>query len=211
MEHLDGVDGAAKDGSGAAFVGRVDTVLADVIGVTVVMRDHPIVPSSSFSIAISDLQRQHSDPSHMPRVVGMTVDLISCLFLVLASTAYSALGCHIIGNWLFTIYPDKTTRLTTLGLAPNWFVDLLAYLFMQLHITITSRVIVNPAFYITEHRALGVQKGKPRDLEDPVSYMDAATPDVTHGELRRGSKMPCVSVADAENEHKGDVEDEMAE
>ncbi|KAE8981006.1 hypothetical protein PR002_g23948 [Phytophthora rubi] len=147
----------------------------------------------------------------MPRVVSMNVDLISCLFLVLASTAYSALGCHIMSNWLFTIYPDTTTRLTTLGLAPNWFVDLLAYLFMQLHITIASTVIVNPAFYTAERHALGVQKGKPCDLEDPVSYMDAATPGVTHDEPCRSSKMPCVSVADGENEHKGDVEDEMAE
>ncbi|KAE9100009.1 hypothetical protein PF010_g14971 [Phytophthora fragariae] len=138
----------------------------------------------------------------MSRVVGVTVDLISCLFLVLTSTAFSVLRCHSMGNWLFTIYPDKTTRLTTLGLAPNWFVDLLAYLFMQLHITIASTVIVNPAFYIAERHALSVQKGKPRDLEDPVSYMDAATPGVTHGEPRRSSKMPCVSVADARTNKK---------
>ncbi|KAE8982865.1 hypothetical protein PF005_g22695 [Phytophthora fragariae] len=39
----------------------------------------------------------------MPRVVGVTVGLISCLFLMLTSTAYSAVGCQITGNLLFTI------------------------------------------------------------------------------------------------------------
>ncbi|KAE9041792.1 hypothetical protein PR003_g5648 [Phytophthora rubi] len=223
-----------KEGAGAAFAGCLGTVLADVIGVAVVMhgmRGHPSVPfpELKFSqvagvfgnlslaygagIVIPDLQRQHSDPSRMPRVVGVTVGLISCLFLTLASTAYSAVGCQITGNLLFTIYPDKTTGLTTLGFEPHWGVVVLAYLFMQLHITVAFSVIVNPAFYIAERLALGMHKRKPRgDLEDPVGgYVDAATPDVTTGEPRRSSKMSYVSVADAENEHKGDVEEEMAE
>ncbi|KAG6608921.1 Amino Acid/Auxin Permease (AAAP) Family [Phytophthora cinnamomi] len=221
-----------KEGSGAAFAGCLGTVLADVIGVAVVMhgmRGHPSVPfpELKFSqvagvfgnlslaygagIVIPDLQRQHSDPTRMPRVVGVTVGVISCLFLTLASTAYSAVGCQITGNLLFTIYPNSETGLTTLGFAPRWGVVVLAYIFMQLHITIAFSVILNPAFYIAERLALGMHKKKPRDLENPVSYVEAATPDVTQGEPRRSSKMSYVSVADAENEHKGDVEEEMAE
>uniref|UniRef100_H3GUV2 Amino acid transporter transmembrane domain-containing protein n=1 Tax=Phytophthora ramorum TaxID=164328 RepID=H3GUV2_PHYRM len=221
-----------KEGSGAAFAGCLGTILADIIGVAVVvhgMRGHPGVPfpELKFSqvagvfgnlslaygagIVIPDLQRQHSDPTRMPRVVGVTVAFISCLFLVLASTAYSAVGCQITGNLLFTIYPDSDTGLTTLGFAPRWGVVVLAYIFMQLHITIAFSVILNPAFYIAERLALGMHKKRPLDLEDPVSYVEAATPDVTQGEAPRSSKMSYVSVADAENEHKGDVEEEMAE
>ncbi|KAE9011021.1 hypothetical protein PR002_g15208 [Phytophthora rubi] len=135
-------------------------------------------------IVIPDLQRQHSDPSRMPRVVAMTVGLISCLFLTLVSTAYSAVGCQITGNLLFRRAHDA-------GLL--------------------AQVIVNPAFYVAERLTLGMHKRKPRgDLENPVGYVDAATPDVTQGEPRRSFKMSYVSVTDAENEHKGDVEEEMA-
>ncbi|KAF1783408.1 Amino acid transporter, transmembrane domain [Phytophthora cactorum] len=163
-----------KEGSGAAFAGCLGTIIADVIGVAVVMhgmRGHRVFRSrsSSFrrwlvSLAICPLPTVlHSDPTRMPRVVGVTVGFISCLFLVLASTAYSATG------------------MTNLGFAPNWGIVVLAYIFMQLHITIAFSVIVNPAFYLAEQ------------------------------EPRRSSKMSYVSVADAENEHKGDVEEEMAE
>ncbi|RLN90801.1 hypothetical protein BBJ28_00017531 [Nothophytophthora sp. Chile5] len=224
-----------KEGSGAAFAGCLGTILADILGVAVVMhgmRGHPSVPfpDLSFSqvagvfgnlslaygagIVIPDLQRQHSDPTRMPRVVGVTVAFISCLFLTLASTAYSAVGCQITGNLLFTIYPDSVSGLTTLGFASDWGTVVLAYLFMQLHITIAFSVILNPAFYIAERLALGMHKKRPQDLENPANYEEAATPDLTHldqTEQRRSSKMSYVSVADAENEHKDDVEEEMAE
>ncbi|KAG7387967.1 hypothetical protein PHYPSEUDO_013365 [Phytophthora pseudosyringae] len=222
-----------KEGSGAAFAGCMGTILADIIGVAVVvhgMRGHPSVPfpELKFSqvagvfgnlslaygagIVIPDLQRQHSDPTRMPRVVGVTVAFISCLFLTLASTAYSAVGCQISGNLLFTIYPDSETGMTNLGFAPRWGVVVLAYIFMQLHITIAFSVILNPAFYISERLLLGMHKKRPHDLENPASYMEAATPNATQEEPPRSSKMSYVSVADAENEHKGDtIEEEMAE
>ncbi|POM75980.1 Amino Acid/Auxin Permease (AAAP) Family, partial [Phytophthora palmivora] len=162
-----------KEGSGAAFAGCLGTIIADVIGVGVVMhgmRGHGSVPfpELKFSqvagvfgnlslaygagIVIPDLQRQHSDPTRMPRVVGVTVAVISCLFLTLASTAYSAVGCQISGNLLFTIYPNSETGLTNLGFAPRWGMVVLAYIFMQLHITIAFSVILNPAFYLSERR-----------------------------------------------------------
>ncbi|KAL3656619.1 hypothetical protein V7S43_018524 [Phytophthora oleae] len=221
-----------KEGSGAAFAGCMGTIIADIIGVAVVvhgMRGHSSVPfpELKFSqvagvfgnlslaygagIVIPDLQRQHSDPTRMPRVVGVTVAFISCLFLTLASTAYSAVGCQISGNLLFTIYPDSETGRTNLGFSPRWGVVVMAYIFMQLHITIAFSVIVNPAFYIAERLLLGMHKKKQHDLENTVSYIEAATPNVTQEEPRRSSKMSYVSVADAENEHKGDVDEEIAE
>ncbi|KAE9323911.1 hypothetical protein PF008_g17241 [Phytophthora fragariae] len=51
-----------------------------------------------------------------------------------------------------------------------------------------------------------MHKTKQLDLENPVSYIEAATPDVTQG---RNSKLTYVSVAGAD--HKEDVDEEMAE
>lgn len=221
-----------REGAGAAFAGCMGTIIADVIGVAVVMhgmRGHPTVPAPDLKfsqvagcfgnlalaygagIVIPDLQRQHSDPKRMPRVVMVTVSFISCLFLVLASTAYSAVGCQISGNLLFTIYPDSATGLTTLGFKPSWGAVVLAYLFMQLHITIAFSVLLNPALYLAERLALGMHKKRPSDVEDGVSYAESSTPALVQSELRRSSKMSYVSVADSEREFKDDPEWEEAE
>jgi vesicular inhibitory amino acid transporter len=78
-----------KEGAGAAFAGCLGTIIADVIGVGVLlhgMNGHPSIPSPAISfkqvattfgnlslaygagIVIPALQRQHSDPTRMPRV-----------------------------------------------------------------------------------------------------------------------------------------------
>ncbi|EEY66500.1 Amino Acid/Auxin Permease (AAAP) Family [Phytophthora infestans T30-4] len=186
-----------KEGAASAFAGCLGTIVADVIGVAVLMNGlsgHPSIPSPDLSfsqvagcfgnlslaygagIVIPDIQREHSDPKRMPRVVGVTVGIISILFLVLASTPYSAVGCQISGNLLFTIYPDSETGLTNLGFAPNWGTIVMAYLFMQLHITIAFAVIINPAFYIAERLFLGMHKKQQRDIEEAASYLQMATP-----------------------------------
>uniref|UniRef100_H3H577 Amino acid transporter transmembrane domain-containing protein n=1 Tax=Phytophthora ramorum TaxID=164328 RepID=H3H577_PHYRM len=220
-----------KEGAGAAFAGCMGTLIADIIGVSVVMygmRGHPSVPKPDLAfkqvagafgnlalaygagIVIPALQRQHSDPTRMPRVVGVTIAFISCCFLVLASTAYSSVGCQISGNLLWSIYPDTETGLTTLGFASDWGAVVLAYLFMQLHITIAFSVILNPAFYICERIVLGMHKQSADDIENNLmSYADAATPaDVAeHSEKEsRASKRSFISVADNENVHLGDDE-----
>ncbi|KAJ8577683.1 hypothetical protein ON010_g1523 [Phytophthora cinnamomi] len=159
----------------------------------------------------------------MPRVVGVTVIFVSILFLILSSTAYSAVGCQISGNLLFTIYPNSTTGMTSLGFEPRWGVVVLAYLFMQLHITIAFSVILNPAFYIAERLLLGMHKVKNQELENGFGFEESATPaDLTtkhsnagHGSVshpvRRSSKMSFVSVADSERVHKDNEEEEAAE
>uniref|UniRef100_M4C029 Amino acid transporter transmembrane domain-containing protein n=1 Tax=Hyaloperonospora arabidopsidis (strain Emoy2) TaxID=559515 RepID=M4C029_HYAAE len=180
-----------KEGSGAAFAGCLGTIVADFIGVAVVMhgmRGHPSVPFPGLrfsqvvgvfgnlalaygaGIVIPDLQRQHSDPARMPRVVGVTVAFSSILFLVVSSMAYSALGCQISGNLLFTIYPDSDTGLTSLGFEPDWGYVVLAYLFMQLHVTIAFSVILNPAFFICERLFLGMHKSVPEYIGSEFDY-----------------------------------------
>ncbi|RLN52191.1 hypothetical protein BBJ29_000807 [Phytophthora kernoviae] len=238
-----------KEGSGAAFAGCMGTIIADIIGVAVVMhgmRGHPSVPSPELKfsqvagvfgnlslaygagIVIPDLQRQHSNPTRMPRVVGVTLVFVSCMFLVLSSTSYSAVGCQISGNLLFTIYPDSETGLTSLGFKPKWGIVVLAYLFMQLHITIAFSVILNPAFYISERLFLGMHKKKSDSIETGFGFEESSTPaDLLAKEsdahakesnafpntnsVRRSSKMSYVSVADSENVYKDNPDEEAAE
>uniref|UniRef100_H3GEH2 Amino acid transporter transmembrane domain-containing protein n=1 Tax=Phytophthora ramorum TaxID=164328 RepID=H3GEH2_PHYRM len=223
-----------KEGAGAAFAGCMGTLVADVIGIAVVMhgmRGHPTAPSPDLNfkqvvgafgnlalaygagIVIPALQRQHSDPTRMPRVVFVTMAFTTCCFLVLASTAYSSVGCQISGNLLWSIYPQEDTGLTTLGFSSDWGAIVLAYMFMQLHITIAFSVILNPAFYITERFFLGMHQRTPEDIENNLlSYAEAATPnDADHLDKSRVSKRSFISVADNENVHLGEPEAESAE
>ncbi|EGZ24471.1 hypothetical protein PHYSODRAFT_325587 [Phytophthora sojae] len=209
-----------KEGAGAAFAGCAGTVIADIIGVSVVlygMRGHPSSLAYGAGIVIPALQRQHSEPKRMPRVVFFTITLISCLFLILASTAYSAVGCQISGNLLFTIYPDADTGMTTLGFKSDWGAVVLAYLFMQLHITIAFSVLLNPVFYLAERLALGMHKKSQSDIESGLTYADMSTPakesvvNASANPSERRSGMSYISVADAENPHFGDAEAEAAE
>ncbi|GAB9472744.1 Amino acid/auxin permease [Globisporangium polare] len=216
-----------KEGAGAAFAGCAGTLIADVIGVAVLvhgMNGHPSIPSPDLSfkqvattfgnlslaygatIVIPALQRQHSDPTRMPRIVGVTLTFISVLFLALAGSGYSAVGCQISGNLLFTILPDETTGLTKLGFASDKGMVVLAYLFMQLHITVAFAVIVSPAFYISERLVLGMHQKKPEDLE-ALNYESVDTP---ADFKQRTSKNSVVSIADIEKESL-DEEVEAAE
>ncbi|KAK1930160.1 Lysine histidine transporter 2 [Phytophthora citrophthora] len=187
-----------KEGSGVAFAGCVGTLVADVIGVAVVMhgmRGHPSVPEVdvSFSqvagtfgnlalsygagIIIPDLQRQHSEPHHMPRIITFTMVIISILFVVLSVVPFTSAGCQISGNILYTIYPDSDTGLTSLGFKPNWGAVVLAYLAMQLHITTAFSVLLNPAFYMAEFVVLGMHRqNKAADVENGLQYVASASP-----------------------------------
>lgn len=212
-----------KEGAGAAFAGCMGTILADIIGVSILlhgMAGHPSVPTPHLTfkqvvtafgnlslaygagIVIPALQRQHSDPTRMPRVVGLTVAFISCLFVALASSGYSAVGCQIVGNLLFSIYPDAETGLSALGFAPHWGTVVIAFLFMQLHITIAFSVIASPAFYSLERMLLGMHKRKSEDME-ALNYERAETPEVQSVDIEPKilfSKHLVVSMADIEKE-----------
>ncbi|DBA04534.1 TPA: hypothetical protein N0F65_011082 [Lagenidium giganteum] len=216
-----------REGAGAAFAGCMGTIIADVIGVGVLihgMNGHPTVPTPNISfdqvattfgnlslaygagIVIPALQRQHSEPSRMPRVVGVTMTTISCLFIALAGSGYSAVGCQIKGNLLFSIWPDANTKLSSLGFKPNYGAAVMAYLFMQLHITIAFSVILHPAFFIAERIILGMHQKKESDIEN-LNYEASSTP--ADGFKRASSKHSVVSMADIEKEDLDD--DESAE
>lgn len=186
-----------KEGAGAAFAGCAGTIAADVIGIIVLlsgMKGHPSVPAPEFRIEqvlgafgnlslafsagvlIPALQRQHSDPSKMPRIIFITMTSISCLFLALSILAYSTVGCQISGNLLFSIFPDSATGLTALGFQADRGVAVLAYLGMQLHITIAFAVFLHPAFYTLERLIIGMhQQPSYVDIESERVQRSAAT------------------------------------
>jgi len=221
-----------KEGAGAAFAGCAGTIIADVIGVAVVlhgMSGHPSIPEPDLEfeqvagafgnlalaygagIIVPDVCRQHSVPTRMPGVVLATLSLISVLFLALAGSGYSAVGCQISGNLLYSIYPDPATGLSSLGFRSDWGAVVLAFLFMQLHITIGFAVIINPAFYLLERMLLGMHKKPVEDVENLLSYADAATPaDGIAEKEGRTSKFSVVSMADTAQDIT-DAEKEAAE
>ncbi|EEY67381.1 Amino Acid/Auxin Permease (AAAP) Family [Phytophthora infestans T30-4] len=145
-----------KEGAYAAFAGCLGTVLADAIAIAVLAvgigNDHPSVPhpdikfseaASSFgnlalaysaAVLVPALQREHSQPERMPRVIACTMIFAACCFLIIGETSYSYVGCQIPGNLLFAVNGTAAV--------------VLAYMFMQLHITIAMSVILNPVLYI---------------------------------------------------------------
>lgn len=214
-----------KEGASAAFAGCAGTIIADAIGITVLiygMKGHPSVPEPDLAfkqiagafgnlslaygagIVIPALQRQHSDPTRMPRVVGVTLIFVSCLFLTIASTGYSAVGCQVASNLLFAIFPDPATGLSLMGFRPNKGAVVIAFLFMQLHITIAFGVLVYPAFYMLERFLLGMHK--PHNSiadEGHPDYNEFATPSAAIMTLepaieRHSSKASITSFADLE-------------
>ncbi|RMX66990.1 hypothetical protein DD238_001637 [Peronospora effusa] len=163
-----------KEGAAGAFAGCLGTVLADVIALGVLIKgigsDHPSVISPDFdlghvassfgnlalafsaTVMVPALQREHSEPERIPRVIATTMIFTTCLFLIIGTTSYSFVGCQMPGNLLFAIGG------TELNLNANRGVVVLAYMFMQLHITIAMSVILNPVLYIAERGILGMHK-----------------------------------------------------
>jgi solute carrier family 32 (vesicular inhibitory amino acid transporter) len=170
-----------KEGAGAAFAGCVGTIVADVVGIGMLihgMDGHPSVPSPDVSfeqvvttfgnlalaygaaIVIPSLQRQHKQPERMPQVVGITMVFITVLFIAMAWSGYSAVGCQISGNLLFNVFPNAS-GITSLGMKARYGSAVIAYLFMQMHITIAFSVVLYPVFYVLERVVLGMHSGAP--------------------------------------------------
>ncbi|KAF1313396.1 Amino acid/auxin permease, partial [Globisporangium splendens] len=202
-----------KKGAGAMLAGCIGTIVADVVGIAVIMHGmagHPAPPSPDFSlhqvvttfgnlslaygaaIVIPDLQREHSEPHRMPKVVFITLSIVTCFFLTLAALGYSAAGCQISGNLLFSIAGSGSTGMTSLGFIADRGAVVMAYLFMQLHIVVVFSCILHPAFFMLERLILGMHKSESvealeADLEDQqglskASYVPQSTPSIHSGD-----------------------------
>ncbi|KAG7399712.1 hypothetical protein PHYBOEH_008046 [Phytophthora boehmeriae] len=209
-----------KEGAGAALAGCLGTLLADAIAIGVIINGigsgHPSPPTpdlefgqvtSSFgnlalaysaAIVVPALQREHSQPERMPRVVATTMVFTACLFLIIGATSYAFVGCQIPGNLLFAIGG------TALDLDAERGAVVLAYLFMLLHITIAFWVIINPVLYMAERGILGMHKRPlmPAVDEESPAFESVKTPaDKERASVVVGATGPSVaSLADAERE-----------
>ncbi|GLE02862.1 hypothetical protein PINS_up011726 [Pythium insidiosum] len=162
-----------KEGSVTALVGCLGTLFADGIAIYVVadkIGDHPpvISPDHNFkeittmfgnlalaysaAVMVPELQREHSQPARMPRVVACTMTFTACLFLIIGLTAYSYVGCQVPGNLLFAINGAALNLKASRGSV------VLAYLSMQVHMAIAFAVILNPVLYLAERTILGMHK-----------------------------------------------------
>ncbi|EGZ22576.1 hypothetical protein PHYSODRAFT_330341 [Phytophthora sojae] len=169
-----------KESAGMAFAGCMGTAIADIIAVAILqwnMRGHPSIPKPDVSvhqvltcfgnlavaygaaIVIPDLQREHSQPQRMPRVLMVSIVLISAFFFAIAVVGYLAGGCQISGNVLYSIV-DTSNPLgqTPLGFTSSRAAVVMAYLFMQVHIAVAFSTLMMPAFYVAERLILGMHK-----------------------------------------------------
>ncbi|POM72061.1 Amino Acid/Auxin Permease (AAAP) Family, partial [Phytophthora palmivora] len=203
-----------KESAGMAFAGCMGTVIADIIAVSVLqwnMRGHGSIPSPDVTlhqvltcfgnlalaygaaIVVPDLQREHSQPQRMPRVVVITILFISAFFVAVALAGYTAGGCQLSGNILYSIVSTSDP----LGLAPLGFTAdrgavVMAYLFMQVHISIAFSTLMMPPFYMAERLVLGMHKGPEivrfngeadqanvdldMEIQEKRSYIQSSTP-----------------------------------
>ncbi|KAF1313480.1 Amino acid/auxin permease, partial [Globisporangium splendens] len=193
-----------KESAGMMLAGSLGTVVADIVGISVLLHEmsgHPAPPSPDINldqvvtvfgnlalaygaaIVVPDLQREHSEPHRMPKVIFVTLSIISCFFLALAALGYSAAGCQMSGNMLFSIAGSGTSGLTTLGFTANRGSVVMAYLFMQLHLTVAFSTFMHPTFYMLERLILGMHKEglvseDDHDQVEKLSYVSVSTPSI---------------------------------
>ncbi|OWZ06102.1 Amino Acid/Auxin Permease [Phytophthora megakarya] len=190
-----------KAAATVAFIGCMGTIIADVVGVSVLeweMRGHPTAPAPDISlhqvltafgnlslaygvaVLIPDLQRQHSQPKRMPRVIVVSLGIGSAFFLAVAIAGYVAGGCQLSANLLFSIVniADPSSP-SALGFVPNHAAVIMAYLFMHLHVVIVLSTVLQPPFYMAERLILDMHKS-----EEAASLQDKSNDNDGWEELR---------------------------
>jgi vesicular inhibitory amino acid transporter len=216
-----------KESAGMAFAGCLGTIIADVIGISLLqynMSGHPTVPSPDVSlgqvldsfgslalaygaaIIVPDLHREHPQPQRMPNVVMVTIVVISIFFVVIAVVGYTAGGCQLSGNLLYSfVDTDSPLSVSPLGFIANRGAVIMAYLFMQVHITMAFATLLQPPFYMAERMILGMHKAptetfavddQTEELQEKRSYVLSSTPQrisrggsvtsTSHGALESG-------------------------
>ncbi|OQR81851.1 Amino Acid/Auxin Permease (AAAP) Family [Thraustotheca clavata] len=193
-----------KEGATIAAVGALATVLADSISVYLIvtnMNDQsgdlsppkPVVTLSSVAsvfgnlnmafgcgLVIPSIQLEHSNPAHMQRVITVALSAIFVFFASIAIAGDWTVGCQIPGNLLFAVNDTK------LGFTANRGYVVLAFLFMQLHVTIAFAIVAYPALFNGERLFLGLHKDIDAPLSSPAvdeegkgtSFVAAGTPNL---------------------------------
>ncbi|CAI5723721.1 unnamed protein product [Hyaloperonospora brassicae] len=196
-----------KESTGMAVAGCLGTIVADIVGIAILfhgMRGHPSPPAArasghqvvttfgNLSLAyaaatvVPDLQRQHSQPERMPRVIIVSLGLASAFFIAVAVSGYALGGCQMSGNLLFSIVNTADPfAVTTLGFTADRGAVVMAFLFMQMHLAVAFSTLLHPAFYMFERMFLGMHApGAAGKKDETASYRGASTP----AELEQSSR-----------------------
>lgn len=206
-----------KESTGMAVAGCLGTIVADIIGLSILateVRGHPSPPPAAVTlhqvlntfgnlslayaaaIVIPDLQRQHSRPERMPRVILVSLGIASLFFFAVAIVGYASTGCQMAGNLLYSIVNrDEPLAATSLGFVADRGAVVMAFLFMQMHLTVAFTTVLHPAFYMFERMILGMHKVDASTLEreEKSSYHDAPTPAELETNRLRVSQRPMAS------------------
>ncbi|CAI5721034.1 unnamed protein product [Peronospora effusa] len=229
-----------KESTGMAVAGCLGTIVADFIGIAILvyeMRGHPKPPTASvtphqvittfgnLSLAyaaatvVPDIQRLHSQPERMPRVITISLLISIVFFMSIAITGYLVGGCQMSGNLLFVVVnATDPFASTTLEFTSSRAAVVMAFLFMQVHLSVAFTCFLHPAFYMFERLLLGMHAPTTSEetapQNDKVSYLVASTPAELESNNDRVSRLQaasCMSVpntmiADEDlSEYKGGV------
>ncbi|ETV93765.1 hypothetical protein H310_12331 [Aphanomyces invadans] len=183
-----------KESAGVAAAGAAGTLIADVVALYVLVSNMSPIPAGlappppvptfasvtsvfgnlslgySAGVVIPALQREHTQPQRMPRVIVFTLGVCSVLFLIISITGVSTVGCQIPGNLLFAITGTK------LGFEASRGGIVLAFLSMQLHCTVAFAVIVFPTFYIIERILFGFHQVSDDEAEKVDDFVTLESP-----------------------------------
>ncbi|EQC42375.1 hypothetical protein SDRG_00112 [Saprolegnia diclina VS20] len=176
-----------KEGAGMALAGGLATVLADGIALALLITNmedvnptgiSPPSPDINFTsvttvfgnlafaygacMIIPSLTHEHTRPERMPRISLVAQGIITFFFFTVALLGVFSAGCQTPNNLLFAISGSK------LGFSASRGYVVLAFLFMQFHITIAFAVIFFPVFQILERLVLGLHKDRDMVLEKEV-------------------------------------------
>ncbi|EQC37918.1 hypothetical protein SDRG_04936 [Saprolegnia diclina VS20] len=124
----------------------------------------------------------------MPRVITVTLVLVSFCFLIVSVLGVFKVGCQIPGNLLFAITGSK------LGFTASRGGVILAFLFMHLHIVIAFALVLFPAMFMAERVVLGLHKqegiAKDIDVIDLETPKDLSTDLLQHDDPSAAYKAP---------------------
>ncbi|KAE9137484.1 hypothetical protein PF010_g1309 [Phytophthora fragariae] len=119
--------------------------------------------------------------------------IISAFFFAVAIGGYTAGGCQLSGNILYSIVDTSNPLgLAPLGFSANRGAVVMSYLFMQMHISMAFSTLMMPPFYMAERLILGMHENAPIvrfdpdadlahinedfELQEKQSYVNASTP-----------------------------------
>ncbi|EQC25275.1 hypothetical protein SDRG_16855 [Saprolegnia diclina VS20] len=184
-----------KESAGAATAGALGTIIADAVALYVLldnMSDIPEglsapTPALSFDgvtsvfgnlslgyaagVLVPALQREHTQPERMPRVILLTLSACTVLFFMVSLIGDHNVGCQIPGNLLFSIAGTK------LGFVAPRGAIVIAFLMMHLHISVVFAIDLFPTFYIFERVLFGFHKQNfTLETGEAPAYIENETP-----------------------------------